>query len=690
MTAPADARRLLDPLDLKPGLRLRNRVVFQPHFTSLGRRDGAPSEDHIAYHAERARGGTALNIFESQAVHVTGKMNRHFVHAWDEAVVPHYRLVTDAVHAEGGRIFSQLTHGGHTTALRPPDVLWAPTQLPEPSDVWSTKAMDLADVHAVVEGFASAARNAVAGGFDGVEIKIAHDGLLRSFTSAHFNHRTDRYGGSFENRMRLPLEVLTATREALGDEPALGVRLCLNEYTDWGYNLDYGLRMADALEASGLLDYYNCDHGSYSSTWYEIPPFAVAEGAFRGLNRALKAQSGLPVIASGRIRRPAMAEEILALGEADLVGMARQLIADPYFVRRLEEGRGDEVRPCIACNDACVIQTAQGKPIRCAVNPAAGRERELGEQMRPRAGVARTVVIVGGGPAGLKAAETAARDGHRVTVLERLDVLGGQLRMAARQPLHAEILDATRQLERVNARLGVEVVLGVNATVEEVLHRHPDAVIVATGSEPHLPGRRGTGADGGTLACALGRQIDDPGLGLGLGLPHVWAVDDCYLPAAPDSGTMLVVDGTGHWETLGTAELLALRGAAVEVICARPLIGSSCDTAGRVLWHRRAIERGIVVSPNVELLEVVPGGALVGDLLLGSTRAIAADVVVPVFARRSREDLYLQLVAECGGEIDLLRVGDCVAPRLLQHAIGDGEAAGRAVATAPPARTHAA
>jgi len=680
MTGPPAVRRLLEPLELKPGLRLRNRVVFQPHFTSLGRRDGAPSEDHVAYHAERARGGVALSVFESQAVHVTGKMNRHFVHAWDEAVVPHYRLVTDAVHAEGGRIFSQLTHGGHTTGLRPPDVLWAPTQLPEPSDVWSTKAMDLSDVHAVVDGFAGAARNAVAGGFDGVEVKIAHDGLLRSFTSPHFNRRTDDYGGSFENRMRLAFEVLAATREALGAEPALGVRLCLNEYTDWGYDLDYGLRMAEVLEASGLLDYVNCDHGSYSSTWYEIPPFAVAEGAFRDLNRALKAQSSLPVIASGRIRRPAMAEEILAAGEADLIGMARQLIADPYFVRRLEDGLDDEVRPCIACNDACVIQTAQGKPIRCVVNPAAGRERELGEQTRRRTDAARTVVVVGGGPAGLKAAEVTARAGHRVTLLERLDVLGGQLRLAARQPLHAEILDAVSQLERVNARLGVEVALGVDATVEEVLLREPDAVIVATGSEPHLPERRGAGGDDGTLSRAQGRQIADPGLGLGLA--HVRSVDECYLPDAPDGGTVLVVDATGHWETLGTAELLAVRGAAVEVVCARPLIGSSCDTAGRVLWHRRAIEHGIVVSPNVELVKVVPGGALVRDLLVGSTRTLVADVVVPVFARRSREDLYLRLASECGDAIDVLRVGDCVAPRLLQHAIADGEAAGRAVAAA--------
>jgi 2,4-dienoyl-CoA reductase-like NADH-dependent reductase (Old Yellow Enzyme family) len=676
MTVTANVRHLLTPFELKPGLLLRNRVVFQPHFTSLGRRDGFPSDEHAAYHAERAMGGVALNIFESQAVHPTGKMSRHFIHAWDEAVVPYLRHVTDAVHAAGGLIFSQLTHGGPTTAMRPPELLWGPSQIAEPSDIWSTKAMDIADVDAVIDGFRRAAVNARAGGFDGIEIKIAHDGLLRSFSSPHFNRRCDRYGGSFDNRMRLSLEVLAATREALGQEAALGVRLCLNEYTEWGYQLEYGLRMAEALEQTGLLDYFNCDHGSYSSTWYEIPPFAIAEGSFRELNRALKAQSALPVIASGRIRRPQMAEEIVREGEADLVGMARQLIADPLFVERLREGRGEEIRLCIGCNDACVIQTAQGKPIRCVVNPAAGRELELGEQTRTRAERSRRVVIVGGGPAGLKAGEAAARAGHTVVLLERDGALGGQLRLAARQPLHGEIADTTRHLERVAARLGVDVRCGVDARPQEVLAFEPDVVIVATGSEPNLPGQRQP--DGArSIARAMGRQIADPGLGLDL--PHVRAADDCYDPPSPISGRVLLIDGTGHWETLGTAELLAAGGADVEVICARPLVGSNCDTAGRVLWQARAIELGIAITPNVELLEIVPEGARVYDVLRGTTRTILADVVVPIFARRSREDLFLELAASHADELEIVRIGDCVAPRLLQQAIAEGELAGRAV-----------
>jgi 2,4-dienoyl-CoA reductase-like NADH-dependent reductase (Old Yellow Enzyme family) len=320
---------ITEPLALTPAVQLKNRLVFQPHYTALGTQDGMPSADHAAYHGARAAGGAGLIIMESQAVHPTGKMNGHFIHAWDERTIDGYSLVADAVHAHGAKVLSQLTHGGHTTGIKPPPVLWAPTQMSEPSSRYATKAMDQDNIDALIAGFVAGARNAMAGGIDGIEIKIAHDGLLRTFISSHFNHRTDKYGGSFENRMRLPLEVLRAVREELGDGPALGVRLCLSEFTEWGYELDFGLRIAEALEAAGVLDYFNCDHGSWSSTWYEIPPEAIPEGAFRPLNQGLKKQTDLPVIASGRLRRPELAQEMLAAGEADLIGMARQLIADP-------------------------------------------------------------------------------------------------------------------------------------------------------------------------------------------------------------------------------------------------------------------------------------------------------------------------------------------------------------------------
>ena len=261
---------LLSPFQIRD-VQIRNRFVFQPHFTALGELTGMPSDAHLAYHEERARGGVGLIVFESQAVHSSGKMSRRFVDAWDRKVIPMFTKITEAVHSHGARIFSQLTHGGHTSLEQPPRRLWAPTQMPEPSSHFNTKAMDDEDIHETIEGFATSSRNAVEGGFDGIEVKIAHDGLLRSFASPFFNRRTDGYGGTFENRMRLSLEVLEAIKRATGESVPLGVRLCVNEFTPFGYDVDYGLEMAEFLQSSGLVDYFNSDAGSFSSYWMEIP-----------------------------------------------------------------------------------------------------------------------------------------------------------------------------------------------------------------------------------------------------------------------------------------------------------------------------------------------------------------------------------------------------------------------------------
>jgi 2,4-dienoyl-CoA reductase-like NADH-dependent reductase (Old Yellow Enzyme family) len=415
---------LFSPFRIR-GVELRNRFVFQPHFTALGTLDGLPTDAHVAYHEERALGGVGLIIMESQAIHPSGKMSRRFINAWDPAVIPLLRNITDVVHSKGAKIFTQLTHGGHTSLEHPPHIMWAPTQMPEPSSHFSTKAMDEDDIRAVISGFAASARNAVEAGFDGIEIKVAHDGLLRSFASPFFNRRSDRYGGSFENRMRLSVEVLVAIKEQAGDTFPVGVRICLSEFTAFGYDLDYGLRMAKTLETSGLVDYFNADAGSFSSYWIEIPPAAVAPAEFRKLNAELKRATQLPVIAFGRITPPQLGEDMLRDGKADLIGMARQLIADPETPNKLKAGRVDLVRLCVACNDACIFQVGQEKAVRCIHNPSAGREREMNERLVTQAEVTRRVVVVGGGPAGLKVAEIASKRGHKVTLLERENALGG-------------------------------------------------------------------------------------------------------------------------------------------------------------------------------------------------------------------------------------------------------------------------
>ena len=674
ITSPAAAAEyphLLSPFRLGT-VELRNRFVFQPHFTALMGDDSMPNAILHDYFVERARGGAGLIVDGHMTVMVEGMMAPHYIKAWEEGWIPAYRAIVDDVHAQGARIIGQVTHAGHTSLTEPPPILWAPTQMPEPSSHHTTRAMDLDDIARAVRGFGDAARNIIATGADGIEVKIAHDGLLRSFASPFFNQRTDAYGGSFEKRMRLPLECLASIRDAVGPDVPVGIRLCLNEYTPFGYDLEYGLRMADAFESSGLVDYFNSDAGTFSSFWMEIPPAAVEQGFFRPLNRALKAQSSLPVVAFGRIKQPSMAERILELGEADLVGMARALIADADLPRKLTEGRAEEIRACIGCNDACIHQVVQVKGIRCIQNPAAGQERQYLERLVTRAPEKRHVVVVGGGPAGLKAAEIAARRGHQVTLLERSDHLGGQVRLAARQPLHEEVVEVTHYLESTVRRLGVEIWTNATADVDGLLELEPDVIIVATGSQPDLPpGRRGTAEDpdAGTIARSRGLQVPNPLPGLDG--PLVRSSDEVLDGPDPTGAKVLVIDAHGHWEAAGTAEYLADRGATVEIVTSRPEPGFGLEATNRAMFLQRARAKGIRMTPHTEVLSIDADGVTVLDVLNGTERRIAPlDLVVPVWPRASRDDLFFELLDRVetleGARPEILRIGDASAPRLIQ------------------------
>ncbi len=660
---------LLSPLGVR-GIGIRNRIVFQPHFNCLADVHGMPTPDLTAYLEERAWGGVGLIVDGSMATMYEGQMSRKYVAAWDERSVELNRRTTDAVHGHGAKVFAQLNHGGHTSLEHPPPILWAPTQMPEPSSTHTTKAMDATDLRRAVEGFAISARNLADAGYDGVELKIAHDGLLRSFASPFFNRRQDEYGGSFENRMRFPLECVAAVRESMRDDMALGIRLCLHEYTPFGYELDYGLRMAEHLESSGLVDYFNCDAGSFSSFWMEIPPAAVAQGFFRPLNQALKAQSDLPVIAFGRIKDADLAEHMLATGEADLIGMARQLIADPETPRKLLEGRANEVRACIACNDGCLHAVAQEKPIRCVQNPAAGQELLYSERLLVRAAQPRSVVVVGGGPAGLKVAEIAARRGHRVSLFERENHLGGQVRLGARQPHHEEFAEVVHYLEAAVRRLGVEVWTGSDVEADGLLELEPGVVVVATGSQPNLPPTHRQSAsdpDAGALARERGLTAgpETPGLDLAL----VYSTDEVLTGATLPGEHVLVVDDQGHWEAAGTVEFLAAAGHRVTVITSRATVGSELEGTNHAMFLQRVGQSDITVRPLTGLRAVEEGRALLVDVVSGEETWVSVDAVVPVSWRRSRDDLYYrlhELVAESGATVQVERVGDAAAARMVQ------------------------
>ena len=664
---------LWTPFSLR-GIELRNRFVLLAHWNGLDAPDGTPTEDLAAYYAARASGGAGLIVTGSHAMHPSGQMSPNYGRAWDRAAIPAYRRIVDAVHPHGARVFAQLNHGGHTSLEHPPQELWAPTQMPEPYGRYNTVEMGPAEIEAVVEGFAASAANMREAGFDGVEIKVGHDGLLRSFVSPFFNRREDAYGGSFEKRMRLPLEVLAAMREAVGPDWPVSVRLCLHEYTPFGYGLDYGLEVARALAASGHVDLFDCDAGSFSSFWMEIPPSAVPQLAFNELNAALKRATPLPVIAFGRIKNPLDAERILREGDADLIGMARQLIADPELPNKVREGRLGEVRPCIACNDACILQVMQQKPIRCVSNPAAGRERELGAPVP--AAVPRRVAVAGAGPAGLSAAVTLARRGHRVTLFERESEPGGLIRLAARQPLHAEIGESVRHLASEAERLGVDMRLGAEATPDTIAALGPDAAVVATGSRPYLPGRDAPDGPSPPLATE-GLRASMGGLVPGLADdPRVVSVDDVLTGRVEAGRRVVLLDRNAHWEACGTAEFLLEAGREVRFVTPLATVGADLESSNAALFHRRVRPRGLRIAANADIRAIGPEGVVLVDVYTDEEQVLGdVDTIVLAIGRRSNDALYRALRER----MPTFRIGDCRAPRLLQHAIHDGDAIGRAL-----------
>jgi 2,4-dienoyl-CoA reductase-like NADH-dependent reductase (Old Yellow Enzyme family) len=637
---------LLQPLALGP-TRLRNRIFNPPHGTTLGHQ-GVVTDDLMAYHLARARGGVGLIVMESMTVHPSYGFEEAFLYAGSDRIVDGLNRLALSCRAEGSPVFGQLFHAGRGVRLshdgsRPlsysasdvPDERYRVVPVPMPNEmVWE-----------LVESYVDAAGRLVDADLDGVEILASMGYLIAQFLNPETNRREDEFGGDLENRMRFLREVMNRSRQRIGADKTLGIRVTLDEKIEKGLPAKEMIAVCQALEADGNVDYFSVISGSSSSPegWIHVfPPMAVAPGFVADDAASLKQAVSKPVLVAGRINQPQLAAEIVDAGKADMVGLARALIADPDFVNKMARGQVEDIRACVGCNQACVGHRLAHYPVSCIQNPSSGRELSLGRS--PPVATSRRILVVGGGPAGMKAAVVAAERGHVVELHEKSAVLGGQVNLAAALPGRAEFGGVTTNLQQELRRAGVVVHLN-SAVVESIVSEfEPEQVVIACGAVTRLPEVEVDGVD----------------------LVDAWSV---IRREAQVGKNVVIADWSCDWSGLGIAELLARDGHYVRLLSGGSVAGESIQAIVRDQWIGVLHGLGVEMIPFAGFYGASEGSAFFQHMTGGEAIVCEqVDTIVTCYApQASRDCNWLDSIAG----LQVSRIGDAMAPRSVEEAVLD-------------------
>ncbi|MDZ4394431.1 FAD-dependent oxidoreductase [Cypionkella sp.] len=646
--------RLLSPLPLR-GQTLRNRIVFGAHTNNMADQ-GLPGARMEGYFLERALGGAGMIVTEPVPAHRTGVLTRgNMLHGSDE-IIPHFQRITEKVKDAGAVICQQIYHvGAHGDSDLSFAPHWSPSGGPSYHDSDGSHKMTEAEIEELLAAHLAAAVRAQKSGFQGVELWAAYHSLLDQFWTPWSNQRDDKWGGSLENRTRFSRILMENIRRACGEDFIIGMAVSYSTAYSATLSAENMCEIIALHDATGHLDYVTVGAGSYLEFDAIIPPFTHGEKLTTPLTAQLKALATHAKITSeAGVRTPENGEQIIASGEADLVSIVRGQIADPHLARKATEGRAEDIRGCISCNQMCWGRRSRDYWISCLVNPSVGREFEWGGDRFTQAVAAKSLLVVGAGPAGLEAARAAAERGYRVEIVEALPVIGGQFRLAGMQPRRAQILELMDWYERQFLKLGVTLRLNTYLDVDDIAAHPADVVVLATGSLP----------DEKAFQRWLPHLESLPGLESG----GVWSPEEVMRREARLGDAVIVYDEGSNWRGVGTAWALAEAGKQVTIVTPEAFVGKEiARTAADGAARRRMAKLGVVFKTEACIARWHGNGATVVNLLTGEEEVIAASGLVMATTNRAFDPFPEDFAGK-----QTLRIGDCVAPRLAAYAFHEG------------------
>ncbi len=622
-----------------------NRIVSTGHHTYLS--DVTPDDRLVAYHEARAKGGAGLIITEIIATHETAGFSSQLLRADSREAIPAYRTLTETCKRYGSKMFAQLFHPGREilsaySGMLP--VAWAPSAVPNERFHIMPKPLPAALIEEIIAGHGVAASNLAEAGFDGFEIVASHGYLPAQFLNPRTNLRQDEYGGDVQGRRQFLRRIISEIRKS-APGLALGMRISGSEMVDDGLPLEEVVDLCRSMSTE--LDYISVVAGTSASlgaSVHIVPPMGLPIAYVASQSETVRKAVDIPVIVTGRINQPQVAEQLIVQGQADLCGMTRAMICDADMANKARKGVPDIIRACIGCNQSCIGRAHQGLGISCIQHPESGRETEFGEL--PITGSPKRVLVVGGGPGGLKAAAIAAARGHDVRLHEKEDCLGGQARLAMKLPGREEFGGIIDNLEREARQAGVNVVLKSMVTPEMIRDMAPDSVILATGAVPYVP------------------DIE------GIHSAHAVTAWDILAGNARVGSTVVIADWRADWIGLGLAEKLAAEGSVVELATNAAMAGETLQTYTRNHYVRRVKKLGVRISTHARLYGVDGDTVFFQDTLTDDP-VVREDIETVVLSLgHAALDNLSQHIENRG--MAVYSIGDCVVPRTAEEAVYEG------------------